>query len=100
MLLPLLLAVSLLPAQQASVHCVDTGTETAASRTQPLHGPGGVVAVLKVSTADDHSKNSHDCNAEYQLLIMPAGARTPVVVDLLTSDADYDRIISLRLDGF
>ena len=100
MLLSILLAVSLLPRQQASVHCVDTGAETPASQTQPLHGPGGVTAVLKVSTADDHSKNSHDCNAEYQLLIIPAGAGAPVVVDLLTSDGEYDRIISLGLDGF
>jgi hypothetical protein len=100
MLFSILLAVSLPPAQQASVHCVDTGAETAASQTQPSRGPGGVTAVLKVSTVDDHSKNSHDCNAEYQLLIIPAGAGAPVVVDLLTSDADYDRIISLRLDGF
>jgi len=99
MLLSLLFAVSLLP-RQASVHCVDTGAETAASQTQPLHGPGGVTAMLKVSTADDHSKNSHDCTAEYQLLVTPAGTGAPVVVDLLTSDAEYDRIISLRLDGF
>jgi len=56
--------------------------------------------VLKVSTADDHGTNSHDCNAEYQLLFLPAGARAAVVVNLLTSDAEYDRIISLRLDGF
>jgi hypothetical protein len=100
MLLSILLAVSLLPRQQASVHCVDTGAETTASQTQPLRGPGGVTAVLKVSTADDHSKNSHDCNAEYQLLITPGGAGAPVVVDLLTSNGEYDRIISLRLDGF
>jgi hypothetical protein len=100
MLLSILLAVSLPPRQQASAHCVDTGAETAASQTQPLHGPGGVTAVLKVSTADDHGTNSHDCNAEYQLLFLPAGARAAVVVNLLTSDAEYDRIISLRLDGF
>jgi hypothetical protein len=100
MLLSILLAVSLLPRQQASVHCVDTGAETTDSQTQPLRGPGGVTAVLKVSTADDHSKNSHDCNAEYQLLIIPAGSGAPIVVDLLTSDGEYDRIISLRLDGF
>jgi hypothetical protein len=100
MLLSILLAASLLPRQQVSVHCVDTGAETAASQTQPFDGPGGATAVLKVSTADDHSKNSHDCSAAFQLLIIPAGAGAPVVVDLLTSDAEYNRIISLRLDGF
>ncbi len=80
--------------------CVDTGAEIAAAQTQPLAGPGGASAQLKVSTADDHSKNSHECNAEYQLLITPAGGGPPVVVDLNASDAEYDRIISLRLDGF
>ena len=100
MLLPILFAALLLPAQQASMHCVDTGAETAAAQTQPLPGPGGASAVLKVSTADDHSKNSHDCNAEYQLLLMRTGADTPVVVDLIMSDADYDRLLFLPLDGF
>ena len=61
MLLSILLAGSFRPAQQASTHCVDTGAETAASQTQLLHGQGGVTAVLKVPTADGHSKNSHHC---------------------------------------
>ena len=100
MLLPILFAALILAAQQASMHCVDTGAETATAQTQPLPGPGGASAVLKVSTADDHSKNSHECNAEYQLLITPAGGRKAIVVDLNASDAEYDRIISLRLDGF
>jgi hypothetical protein len=100
MLLPILLAASLLSVQQAFVHCVDTGAESATRQTQPLRGPSGVTAVLKVSTADDHSKNSHDCNAEYQLLLQPANAGKPIVVDLITSDAGYDRGLSLRLEGF
>jgi hypothetical protein len=100
LLLPILLALSLLPSQQASTHCVDTGIEIASSQTQPLRGTAGVAAVFKVSTADDHSKNPHDCNAEYQLLVTHARTGAPVVVDLHTSDADYDRIISLRTDVF
>jgi hypothetical protein len=52
MLLSILLAVSLPPARQASVHCRDSSAETGASQMQPLHGPGGVTAVLKVSAAD------------------------------------------------
>src|SRR6266581_9348661 len=64
LLLPILLAASLLPVQQTSMKCVDTGAEIAAAQTQPLAGPGGASAQLKVSTADDHSKNSHECNAE------------------------------------
>jgi hypothetical protein len=100
MLLPIWLAAALLPAQEVSAHCVGTGSEIASSQTERLRGPSGMAAVLRVSTADDHSKNSHECNAEYQLLISHPGAGTPVLVDLLTSDAEYDRILSLRLEGF
>jgi hypothetical protein len=100
MLLPILLATSLLPSQQASMRCVDGGSVTAAVQTQPLRGPDGMVAVLKVSSADDHSKNSHLCNADYVLLITPANAGAAATVDLLTTDADWDRTLSLRLDGF
>jgi hypothetical protein len=100
MWLPILLAAALQPAQEVTTHCVDTGAETASSQTERVRGPSGMAAVLRVSTADDHSKNSHECNAEYQLLISHPGAGTPVLVDLLTSDADWDRTLSLRLDGF
>jgi hypothetical protein len=102
MLQPILLAALLLPlpSQQLSVRCVDGGSDIAVSQTQPLLGPGGVVAVLKVSTTDDHGKNAHLCNADYQLLITPAEAGAARVLNLLTTDADWDRILSLRLDGF
>jgi hypothetical protein len=96
----ILLAASLLTSQQASTQCVDTGANIAATQTQPVHGPSGAAAVLKVSTSDDYGKDSHLCNAEYQLLFTPAGGRAPVVVDLLTADDDYGRSLSLRLDGF
>jgi len=100
MLLAILLAAPLLPSQQASMRCVDRGSDIAATQTQPLRGPGGVVTVLKVSSADDHSKNTHLCNADYVLLITPADASAARAVDLLNTDADWDRILSLRLDGF
>jgi len=72
----------------------------AATQTQPIRGRNEVVALLKVSSEDDHSKNSHDCQAEYQLFMVPGPAGAPVVVDLLTSDAAWDRSLSLRLNGF
>jgi len=100
MLLPILLAALLLPSQQASMQCVDRGSDTASTQTQPVRGPGGVVAVLKVSSADDHSKNSHLCNADYVLLITPADASAARTVDFLSSDGDWGRTLSLRLDGF
>jgi hypothetical protein len=48
MLLSILLAASLLPSQQASMHCIDRGSEIAAAQTQPVRGLNGVTAVLKV----------------------------------------------------
>ena len=56
--------------------------------------------VLKVSSDDDHGKNTHLCNADYQLLVTPAKQGAPVPVDLLTTDADWDRTLSLTLSGF
>ena len=96
----ILLAAALLPAQQASMQCTDTGTTTASIQTQPLPGPDGTVVVLKVSSADDHSKESHQCSADYQLLIARDATDVPAVVDLLSSVADYGRTLSMRLDGF
>ena len=100
-MLPLiLLAASLLHSQQASLECVDTGADIAAAETQEVRGPRGASAVLKVSTADDHSKNSHDCMADYKLVVTPATGSAPVEVDFLSSDGDYGRTLSLRLTGF
>ncbi|HXP81546.1 MAG TPA: hypothetical protein VN976_16690 [Verrucomicrobiae bacterium] len=100
-MLPLiLLAASLLLSQQASMECVDTGATVAATETQAVRGPDGAAAVLKVSTADDHSKNSHECNADYKLVVTPANGGAPVEADFLASDGDYGRTLSLRLAGF
>ena len=100
-MLPLiLLAASLLNSQQASMECVDTGANIAATETQAVRGPHGATAVLKVSTADDHSKNSHDCNADYKLAVTPATGGAPAEFDFLASDGDYGRTLSLRLAGF
>lgn len=79
--------------------CTDGGATPAATQTQPLRGPAGLSAVLKVTSADDHSKESHQCEAQYQLLIT-AGDAAPVAVDLLTSDDDYGRHLDLALEGF
>src|ERR1700676_680398 len=100
MLPVILLVASLSPPHQASAECVDTGATTAATETQAVRGPSGTAAVLKVSTSDDHSKNSHQCSANYQLLITPAAGGCPVAVDVLTADDAYGRTLSLHLDGF
>ena len=95
MLLPVLVAAFLLPAEVASMPCANL----AATQTQPVRGRDGMAALLKVSSADDHRKNSHDCEAQYQLVITPTTGPA-VVVALLTSDAGWDRSLSLRLNGF
>jgi hypothetical protein len=100
-MLPLiLLAASLLPSQQAFMECADTGANIAATETPAVRGPAGATAVLKVSTSDDYGKNSHDCNADYKLVITPTTGGAPVEVDFLASDGDYGRSLSLRLAGF
>lgn len=91
-----LFSVSVLYAQDASTQC----SSTAAAQTRALPGPAGVSAVLKVSIADDSSKETHDCMAEYQLLFRGANASSPEIVNLLSSDADWERRLSLHLDGF
>ncbi|HEV2387967.1 MAG TPA: hypothetical protein VGS20_12015 [Candidatus Acidoferrales bacterium] len=100
-MLPLiLLAASILPAPQIIVTCVDTGATVATARTQPAGGPGGLTAVLEVTSSDDYSKHSHQCTAQYRLAIVSAASAGPQVIDLLTSDADYGRSLSLSLGGF
>lgn len=99
-MLPLILfAASLLPAQQPSMTCVGGGANVAPIETHPLRGPGGATVVLKVLTADDASKNSHECDADYKLVFTPAGG-APVEADIDTTDAEYGRNLSLRLAGF
>jgi hypothetical protein len=71
----------------------------AAAESQPVAGPGGVKVVLKVSSEDDHSKNSHQCLATFELLVSSGGGEAQVV-DLNMSDDDYGRSLTLDLSGF
>lgn len=100
MLLSILLAAMLLPASPKSIGCVAFGATTPNTvQTDSLRGPGGVAAVLKVSSNDDASKNSHHCSADYQL-ILTRGKAAPEAIDLLTSDDEYGRLLSIQLSGF
>jgi len=96
MRLLILLAASLFPPQPVSLECANT----ASAQTDSVSGPGGVAAVLKVSSEDDYSKDSHLCDARYQLLLVSDAGQASHVVDLLTSDDTYGRTLSLRLGGF
>jgi hypothetical protein len=82
------------------MQCTDAGSSIASVQTQPLRGPDGTFAILMVSSADDHSKDSHQCAADYQLLLMRSPTDAPAAADLLSSDADYGRNLSVRLNGF
>jgi len=92
----LLLSASLLSAQETSMECVNNG----ALETQSVPGPGGVAAVLKVSAADDYSKNTHDCMAKYQLLVRPTGDGPVIATELLSSNGNWGRKLGAHLDGY
>lgn len=55
--------------------------------------------MLKVSSEDDHAKDTHLCMANYRLLIAQHSGE-PKDVDLLSSDNDWGRKISIQLSGF
>lgn len=83
-------------AQEASVPCANPG----AAQTEAATGPDGTTVMLRISSADDASKNSHLCNAHYELKISRSGGGEPQTGDLLTSDDDYGRELSGLLSGF
>jgi hypothetical protein len=73
-------------------------SNNASTHSKTVSGPAGVIAVLRVDSADDHSKNSHDCMADYSLLITPSdGMGTD---RFFASDGDWGRTLSVHLDGF
>lgn len=96
MLLGIVVAGWLALVQQASLTCSNIAT----AQTQSVRGPAGTAAVLKVSTEDDHSKNSHLCMADYQLLITQNAGDKPTAVDLISSDDEWGRSLSIQLSGF
>jgi hypothetical protein len=65
MLSVMLVAASFLAATEVSVKCA----RTEKVETETVRGPIGTSAVLKVATHDDYSKDSHLCEADYQLVI-------------------------------
>ena len=92
----LLLAVGLVAfVQPVSVTC----GSSAVTQSQAVRGPEAMTAVLKVSTEDDHAKDTHLCMADYKLLIT-RNSDKPHEADLLASDNDWGRKISIQLGGF
>jgi len=95
----LALVVAFLFPVQVEMTRVDTGAIIQTVQTQPLRGPGGESATLRISSADDHSKDNHSCEADYQL-VLNAGSNALEKIELLTSDDDYQRPLSGRISGF
>jgi len=92
----LLAGLLLVAPQQAFITC----TNMASTQTQPMQGPAGVTAVLEVSTEDDYGRNTHLCQADYQLVITNGSGSDPLVQTVITSDGVWDRRMSVRLSGF
>lgn len=88
---------------------VDTDTGTPAGvitcgvgdngQTAPLRSAAGFTVILKMQSDDDHSKNSHQCMAEYALEITrPDGSSKSF--QPLASDAEWGRPLNFRVEGF
>ena len=91
-----LLAVGLVAfVQPTSVKC----GSAAVAQTQTANGPDSSTAVLKVSTEDDHAKDTHLCMADYKLEVA-RNSDKPYAAQLLSSDNDWGRKISIALGGF
>jgi hypothetical protein len=84
-----------------SIDCANNVDAESRGRT----GPGGVVAVLKVHSEDDHNKNSHQCEANYTLqIVLPDGrdgaAGLIPPMGFTSSVGEWGRRLSVHLDGF
>jgi hypothetical protein len=84
-----------------SIDCANNVATESRSRT----GPGGVVAVLRVHSEDDHNKNSHECEAHYMLRITLPDGRDGAAglippMGFASSVAEWGRRLSVHLDGF
>jgi hypothetical protein len=101
-MLPLTLLLMLF-LQPAAVQSSGLGGLTCGVRdaqAAPLRSSAGFTATLKMHSEDDHSKNSHRCEADYSLQISrPDGSANPPF-DFLVGDDDWDRPLAFRIDGF
>jgi len=60
----------------------------------------GYTATLKMHSEDDHSKNTHLCQADYSLETVQPNAIANRPLDLLSSDDAWGRPIVFRIEGF
>jgi len=92
-----------------SLHCVQGQSMDCADRvateSKSRSGPEGVVAVLTVRSEDDHSKESHECMANYSLRITLPDGRDAAAglippMGFFATIGDWGRRLSVHLDGF
>lgn len=93
------LAILLLASLAALKPALTTCQNAATVKTETVAGPN-TTAVLKASTEDDHAKDTHLCMADYQLLITRSDGSQSASVEVLSSDNDWGRNISIQLSGF
>ena len=101
-MLPLILLL-LRSLQPAAVQSSGPGDLTCGVRdvqTAPLRSSVGFTAILKMHGDDDHSKDTHLCEADYSLQISrPDGSANPPF-NVTSDDAEWDRPLVFRIDGF
>ena len=77
-----------------------TGGTGVKGQTLPVRSSAGFTVVLTVNADDDHSKNSHKCEANYTLKITgPDGSSLPPF-QFLSSDDEWARPLRFRVEGF
>lgn len=68
-------------------------------QTAAVRSSAGFTVVLTMSGDDDHSRNSHQCEAEFSLNITrPDG--TSLAFKFFSSDDRWDRPLAFRVEGF
>lgn len=53
-----------------------------------------------MTSADDASRDTHDCMADYVLVVHGSNTGAPELVKLLSSDGNWGRRLGIHLDGF
>lgn len=98
----LLLGSNLLTGGDASASMACTSIASVHTREVlgPISGPEAVVAFLRIYSEDDHAKNTHWCNATYQLVLLSPSGKSADIIYLLSSDGDWNRRLAVHLDGF
>ncbi len=82
--------------RQASVRCGNNVDQ----QTAAVRSADGVAVALRFHSEDDHGKNTHLCQSEYELqIVRPDGSASGTGWNDL-SDGEWDRAITFGMEGF